>query len=50
MKRVFQLLICGVFAFSYSNQAVAQMFDADEQWEDDERTILTQSGHNYFMN
>lgn len=41
MKRALRLLICGVLAFSPSNQAVAQMFDADEQWEDDERTILT---------
>lgn len=41
MKRLFLLLICGILTLAYSNQSVAQMFDADRQWEDDERTLIT---------
>ena len=41
MKRILLLFIGVITTFSYSTQAVAQMFDADEQWEDNERTILT---------
>lgn len=41
MKRTLTLIALAVLTFTCGSNAYAQMFDADESWEDEERTILT---------
>lgn len=42
MKRKILLFVCSVLTLTITNPIYAnQMFDADEDWEDNERTILT---------
>lgn len=41
MKKIITLFIIGIIALSNGDFVAAKMFDADEQWEDEERTLLT---------
>lgn len=42
MKRIFTILVCSVLTLTFASPIHAhKMFDADEYWEDNERTLLT---------